>query len=194
MGQIALDGRDTARPTFVAPDVAAETSLVARLTVSDGTTSVDDEVTIVVKPQGTEGVNRPPVANAGEARSVGVGSEVVLDASGSSDPDGDTLSFVWTSVDDASVVLASADTVAARFTAPAVTGATAYTFRVEVRDGRGGVDLADVTVTVDPAGETVDETKLLDVEEGCGCAATSSSSGSWGAVLLLAGLLVRRRK
>lgn len=40
--------------------------------------------------------NKPPTAVAGQARVVPVGSEVQLDGTESSDPDGDLLSFEWT--------------------------------------------------------------------------------------------------
>lgn len=39
--------------------------------------------------------NKPPTASAGQARVVPVGSEVELDGTKSSDPDGDSLSFAW---------------------------------------------------------------------------------------------------
>lgn len=46
-------------------------------------------------PYYIESENNAPTADAGAARSVLVGDQVVLDGSGSSDPDGDTLTYTW---------------------------------------------------------------------------------------------------
>jgi sugar lactone lactonase YvrE len=45
------------------------------------------------------GPNRPPVADAGENQDITASELTVLDASGSSDPDGDLLGFVWEWID-----------------------------------------------------------------------------------------------
>ena len=57
------------------------------LTVSNGTDTRTDTVTIVV--------NQPPVADAGGDRVVSPNTYIKLDASGSTDPDGDSLSYRW---------------------------------------------------------------------------------------------------
>jgi hypothetical protein len=82
----ALTGLDTSGPTFT-PDVPG--TYVAQLLVSDSIhTSIGDTVVI------TTG-NARPVANAGADRIVAAGSNVTLDASGSSDANGDGLTVRW---------------------------------------------------------------------------------------------------
>ena len=64
-------------------------------------------------------------------------SAVDLDGSGSSDADGDTLSYAWVQTDGPTVTLSGADTALASFTAPDVAaGATEQlTFELTVNDG-----------------------------------------------------------
>lgn len=73
---------------------------------------------------------------------------VTLDASGSTDPDGDALSFEWSQTGGPGVSLNSNSASSVSFDAPDVSVETVLTFRVEVSDGRGGRSTADVSVTV----------------------------------------------
>ena len=82
----ALSATTVAKPTFVA-DVSG--SYVVALTVNDGkASSLPTSVTITA--------NTPPIAKAGSAQSVLTGAVVSLDGSGSTDADGDALSYAWT--------------------------------------------------------------------------------------------------
>ena len=58
------------------------------LTVTDDFGDADSDTVVIV-------VNRPPVADAGADLSVSEGTLVHFDASNSSDPDGDSLSYLW---------------------------------------------------------------------------------------------------
>ena len=68
--------------------------------------------------------NQPPIASAGSHVNIGERTLVTLDGSGSSDPDGDTLSYSWTQIGEPSVTLSNSDTASPTFTAPDVTGKT----------------------------------------------------------------------
>ena len=66
----------------------------------------------------TNPVNRAPVADAGVAQTVNEGVQVLLDGSGSSDPDGDPLDYSWSQVSGAAVNLVNAATATPGFLAP----------------------------------------------------------------------------
>jgi hypothetical protein len=76
---------------------------------------------------------------------------VVLSGSGSSDADGDPLSYSWTQTAGTAVTLTGASTVSASFVAPTVGAARSYTFQLTVNDGNGGSDTDSITVNVTPS-------------------------------------------
>jgi subtilisin-like proprotein convertase family protein len=92
--------------------------------------------------------NLPPVADAGTNQQVNEGSLVQLDASGSSDPDGDPLTYLWMQTDGPAVTLDDETAVNPTFTAPMVPYNLHVRFLLTVNDGRGGSDTDTVTITV----------------------------------------------
>ncbi|HYO56262.1 PKD domain-containing protein [Archangium sp.] len=91
--------------------------------------------------------NWPPVANAGSDQSVGEGSTVTLDGTGSSDRDGEPLTYQWTVVSSTGPeVTLSSDTSAT----PSFTSSNegVYTFQLTVTDSEGATDTATVNVYV----------------------------------------------
>jgi hypothetical protein len=90
--------------------------------------------------------NQEPVADAGTDQAVDTGMEVTLDGSGSSDPDGDPITYSWSLVvpGGSAAVLSGADTDAPTFTSD-VDGD--YVATLIVNDGELDSDPDSVTVT-----------------------------------------------
>ena len=96
------------------------------------------------------GGNQPPVANAGANQTVTPGASVQLDGSGSSDPDGNPLTYRWSQTSGPAVTLSSPTAVQPTFTAPAST--TTLIFQLIVNDGQTNSSPASVTITVATSG------------------------------------------
>lgn len=124
--QATLDDPAAVRPTFVA-DLAGR--YVVRLVVSDGQlVSPPDTVTLTTE-------NTLPVAAAGPDQHIAVGETVMLDGSGSTDVDGDALTFVWALVSvppGSAAALVSPTSVNPHFTADV---AGEYVVQLVVNDG-----------------------------------------------------------
>lgn len=125
-----ISGRFSDSGSFT-PDVAGTYTM--RLYVSDGTDFSQDTVDVVVT-----GSNQAPVADAGVDQDVYLLNDAVVSGSGSSDPDGDPLTYSWvfTSVASGSSLtngdITDATNVVASFT-PDVGGT--YDLELTVDDG-----------------------------------------------------------
>jgi large repetitive protein len=122
-------------PTFTAP---AKGTYEFSVTVTDGDGgSVTAAVSVVVN-------NRLPIANAGLDQSVNVGVAVQLDGLGSSDPDGDSLTFAWEQIAGTPVALTDANTATPTFTAP--NQPQELQFKLVVTDTENAVSAPDIVV------------------------------------------------
>ena len=125
--------------TGIKPTIAlVDGSHTITLTVSDGELSATDQVIVVVS------TNAAPIADAGSDQSIdcATGSvDVTLDGSGSSDADGDALTYSWS-------LGGSEVATSASFTASLAAGSYAYTLTVS--DGmESSSDAVSVTVVAD---------------------------------------------
>ncbi len=171
---VALDDSTAASPGFTAPGVDLQgASLVFQLTVTDaGGLQDTDNCTVTVVAQ-----NNAPLADAGPDQQSAPGSQVTLDGSNSSDPEGSDLTYHWRQTDGYPMALSDPMAVAPVFVVPdepdaidqAVPGSSSgnvLVFELTVTDS-GGLSSADTCVVmVNPAGQAEDkqppELKILD--------------------------------
>ena len=137
---VTLSSSTAAMPMFTAPAVGpagATLKFTLRVTgCSPALTSAAVETTVTVLD--VPDPNQPPAAAATVSpASIYTGYTVTLDGSGSSDPDGNTLSYSWQQIEGAAVALTGANTAIATFTAPLAPypDGTSLKFRLTVSDG-----------------------------------------------------------
>ena len=95
--------------------------------------------------------NNPPVADAGDSQTVQEGSTVALNGT-ASDPDGDTLTYLWSHDSAMNITFSDPSSLAASFAAPQVDSNTTIAITLAVSDGNITTsDSVDVTVTDVPA-------------------------------------------
>jgi hypothetical protein len=140
-----LSSTTSPKPTFT-PDVAG--TYVASLVVSDGK---DRSLTAVVTVIAS-GSNSAPVANAGSAQSVSTAAVVTLNGTGSTDANGDTLTYRWTLTSkptSSTAALSSATVASPTFTADL---AGSYVASLVVNDSKvDSTNTSTVTVTASAA-------------------------------------------
>lgn len=150
-------------PSFV---VDAPGIYTAQLIVNDGSVdSAPDTVTVTTE-------NSPPVANAGPDQTLFVGGTALLDGSGSSDVDGDLLSFSWSLTSmptDSTATLDDPTLVTPSFE---IDQPGTYVVQLIVNDGTENSEPVSITITtlnskpVADAGPDqfvfVDDTAILD--------------------------------
>jgi large repetitive protein len=162
-------------PTFTAPDVPADTQLTFQLEAT-GVHGTRTAVTHVL----VQDVNRAPVAViSGGGGSVQTGASVSLNGSGSSDPDGDALTYQWSQTGGPSGTFNGTTAASTTFTAPSSGGTV--TIGLTVTDAKGLSNTASTTVTV-------------NAKEDTGCSSTGAPASAIGLLIVGAFLLARRRR
>lgn len=142
---VVLSTANASVTRFTAPNrsvlLGAEV-LEFRLTVTDdrGAASTDT-VTITVVPE-----NDHPIADAGGYDTVATGFNAPLDGTASRDPDGAIVSYQWEQIAGPPVDLSGAESVVARYVAPATAATLRFQLRVTDDEGASHTDTLDVDV------------------------------------------------
>ncbi|MES9854057.1 MAG: Ig-like domain-containing protein [Candidatus Thiodiazotropha sp. L084R] len=113
----------------------------------DDSTPPADEDT---PPQAT---NQPPVANISGNQSVTSGETLTLDGSSSNDPDGDSLSFIWSQTQGPSITLIGNNNPSLSLIAPDVTQTTTLGIQLSVSDGEYS-SISAIEIQVSPMTDT----------------------------------------
>jgi len=153
---VTLSDPNSATPTFVAPNTVEKLTFELKVTNTAGLSSQDTtEVTIN---------NTPPIANAGPDQTVSGGATVTLDGSGSSDPQGQTLTYAWTQTSGTAVTLTGSNTAKPTFTAPG--DVETLTFELTVTDTLGLSAKATTNVSISNAVPVADAGPDQNVDSG----------------------------
>ncbi|ANU08707.1 Chitinase A precursor [Paraurantiacibacter namhicola] len=143
---VTLNNANSAIATFTAPaSTGTDEVFRFRLTVTDTFDASGTRNTAITLP-----ANSRPVPDAGPDQSVSSGSTVTLDGSGSTDPEGDAITYEWVQTSGPTVTLSDNTVVNPTFTAPDTLGQDVdIEFSLTVRDATTGTaDLVEDTVTI----------------------------------------------
>lgn len=142
-GSLSALSTTTEIETTFTPDVAG--SYEIELIVNDGTSDSSPVTAVITVTE--EIVNAVPVASAGLDQSVSTGTTVNLDGSGSSDPDGDSISYLWSwvSAPSGSAAILYGSVTASPTFVPDLDGT--YVLNLVVNDGTDDSEADTITVT-----------------------------------------------
>ena len=181
---IAITGSDSLSASFVAPNVAENTTITVTLTVNDGTVDVSDALQVTI----TDSSNSPPTVEAGVDQEVVEGATAALSGTVTDDDPEDDLTYSWTHDGALPIAITGSGSASASFVAPSVAEDTTITVTLTVNDGTVDVsDTLQVTITVSPglnltAADSITNTGARELDGARGIATFESGGSTYAAV------------
>jgi subtilisin family serine protease len=159
---VSLDNPSDSTPSFTTPTVFDTTELIFSLVVNDSlSNSVTDFVSVFV----SNTINEIPIADAGPDQTVDELLLVMLDGSGSSDPNNDPITYSWTQTAGNPVSLTGANTVSPSFPASEVgSNGETLTFSLIVNDGGANSAAETIDINVIDVSSPTDTVHVGDLE------------------------------
>jgi PKD repeat protein len=158
--------------------LTATVDATVRVTVRDpGSLSGFDESKVTVI------TNRPPVASVGGPYTGNEGADISFDGTGSTDPDGDAITYAWTFGDGSTSALASPT--------HAYADNGSYAVTLTVTDPKGATSSQSTTATVSNVAPTASLSNSGSVSEGASFTITASNGSDASSADLAAGLKYR---
>ncbi|MHC9512136.1 TolB-like translocation protein [Kangiella sp. M94] len=176
-----IEGNGNKQASIKLPLVAQDTNLTIELEI------VDDgyDKSIATKQISVE-FNHPPEVVINAPGSAVEGSVIELSAEGSSDVEGESLSFQWSVVEGDNIVLNNANQMVASFTVPSLEEETDITVAVSVSDTVGNTSTAEAKISLQKSSGNTNP----DPESGGG--SSGGGSTNWLLLLMLASLMIIR--
>ncbi len=160
---VTLSSATAVQPTFWAADVTELTKLTFQL-VLRGQDGDSAPVTVNINVRRVPVV---PTADAGPDQNVDEGMPVTLDGTGSSDLDGDPLSYAWRQTAGPDVALSDSSEAQPTFMAPSVAELTELTFELTVNNGHNDSLSDTVSVAVHDRGCLPEASADCDDDDPC---------------------------
>ena len=142
--QVLLFNSNTSNPNFAISPSATNRTLSFQVNVSDGKVTKPAIVNVLIA------ANKPPVADAGKDQTVNKDDRVVLDGSGSSDPENTQLIYSWVQTGGQEVQISNVSAARPNFIAPSLSDQKTLTFELTVNDGIVDSKPSSVKITVKP--------------------------------------------
>lgn len=176
---VEINSPESGKASFIAPTVESSTTIELQLEVVDDgydKDSTTQKVTVLPNTGPNAVINAPAQANEGQV--------VKLDATQSSDPENDELSYYWEVVSGQNVSIANQTAALTQFSVPSINQDTSVTIKLTVQDAVGNTAQGEVEITL----KNVSSGTPDNGDAGSG----GGGSTNWLLLLMLASLMMVR--